>query len=77
MSEPLSERDLLRLIRGIVLAGRRAKKAGSSKLTRALDDAGYYAGLELGRLLKQSARAHAEEGQHVKKCKTPLDFSKA
>jgi hypothetical protein len=53
MSEPLSERDLLRLIRSIVLAGRRAKKAGSSKLTRALDDAGYYAGLELGRLLKQ------------------------
>jgi hypothetical protein len=50
----MTERELLRLVHSIVLAGRRAKKVGCHKLTRALDDAGFYAGMELGKLLKRS-----------------------
>jgi hypothetical protein len=56
----MTERELLRLVHSIVLAGRRAKKVGCHKLTKALDDAGYYAGMELGKLLKRGGEQSDE-----------------
>jgi hypothetical protein len=47
----MTERQLLRLTQAIILIGRRAKCLHSQPLTRALDIAGYYAGLELGKML--------------------------
>jgi hypothetical protein len=59
----MTERELLRLVHSIVLAGRRAKKLRCHKLDRALDDAGYYAGLELGRLLKRASEQNDERNK--------------
>jgi hypothetical protein len=47
----MTEREMLLLIRSIVLARRRAQPLGYTPLTRALDNAGYYAGLKLGEKL--------------------------
>jgi hypothetical protein len=48
----MTEREMLHLIRLIVLLERRAKKAGYRRLARALNDAGYYAGYNLGEMIK-------------------------
>lgn len=57
----MTERELLRLVHAIVLAKRRAKKAGCRRLDRALDDAGYYAGKKLGEKIAE-CRVDGEKG---------------
>lgn len=49
----MTERQLLRLAQGIALLSRRAKDSGCWRLTRALHDAGYYAGCLLGEKLAE------------------------
>jgi len=57
----MTQGQILRLIHSIVLAQRRAKRLRCAKLTRALDDAGYYAGRELGARL--AAERHVADGE--------------
>lgn len=60
----MTDRQMLRLVHAIVVAGRRAKKLGCPQLTRALDTAGYYAGLKLGESLAAS-RAPSVDGENA------------
>jgi hypothetical protein len=64
-SDSMTNRELLRLVRSIVLLKRRTRKIDCRKLSMALDTAGYYAGLMLGQKLMEE-REWRSDGEKLR-----------